>query len=463
MKAHVNPSGNEIPELPRSEYERRVAAVFAKMKPQSILVIVGAAEQTRSNDTTYDFRQSSDMLYLTGFPEPDAAVVLVKGKGSERKVVMFVRPKDANRETWNGFREGPEGAVANFGATEAHDIEKFASVFGKLYAECKHLYYKLGRNDDYDNKVAPILVRSQKAIFNPELITHELRLFKSAEEVRILRHIGNVSAVAHRRAMQICQPGMRERQLQAILEYTFQDAGAEYVAYTSIVAGTDGVTLHYTTNHKVLPDGNLVVIDAGGELRGYASDITRTFPINGKFSEPQRQLYDLVLKANRAGIKAAKKGSSLNKIHAVCQNVLRAGLVELGILSSEMSTAESEKAAVAKAKESGAEGSLLTLYDVFMHGTSHFMGLDVHDVCPNGPRNTGPKARALKPGMVFTVEPGLYFKADDVRVPAQYRGIGIRIEDDVLITENGNEVLTAGITKDADEIEALMASSDDEV
>ena len=463
MKVHVNPSGNEIPELPRSEYGRRLAAVFAKMKPQSVLVIVGASEMTRSNDTTFAFRQSSDMLYLTGFPEPDAAVVLVKGKGSERKVVMFVRPKDANRETWNGFREGPEGAVANFGATEAYDIDKFASVFGKLYAGCKHLYHKLGRNADYDTKVQPFITRNQKPLFNPELITHELRLFKSAEEVRILRYIGAVSAVAHQRAMQRCRPGMRERQLQAILEFTFQYAGAEYVAYTSIVAGTDGVTLHYTTNHKVLPDGNLVVIDAGGELRGYASDITRTFPVNGKFSQPQRQLYDLVLKANRAGIAAAKEGSSLNKIHAVCQNVLRAGLVELGILSGEMSTADSEKAAVAKAKETGSEGSLLTLYDVFMHGTSHYMGLDVHDVCPNGPRDIVPKARKLKPGMVFTVEPGLYFKADDLRVPAQYRGIGIRVEDDVLITESGNEVLTAGIIKDADEIEALMASPAEEI
>lgn len=461
MKAHVNPSGDEIPELPRSEYARRVAAFFAKMKPQSIAVIVGAAEQYRSNDTTFAFRQSSDMLYMTGFPEPDAAVVLVKGKGGDQKVVMFVRPKDPSRETWNGFREGPAGAIANFGATEAHDVETFASVFGKLYAGCKHLYYKLGRNADFDGKVLPVITRTQKPIFNPELITHELRLFKSAEEVHILRHIAGISALAHQRAMQRCRPGMRERQLQATLEFTFQDAGAEYVAYTSIVAGTDGVILHYTTNHKVLPDGNLVVIDAGGELRGYASDITRTFPVNGKFSEPQRQLYDLVLKANLAGIAAAKKGSSLNKIHLVCQNVLRAGLIDLGILTSAMSTAESEKAAVAAAKAAGTEAELLTLYDVFMHGTSHYMGMDVHDVCPNGPRDTMPKARRLKPGMVFTVEPGLYFKPDDLRVPAQYRGIGIRVEDDVLITETGNDVLTAGITKDADEIEALMASSSD--
>jgi Xaa-Pro aminopeptidase len=431
------------PQISRSEYQHRQKAVFSRMKPSSVAIIVGAPERTRSNDTTYAFRQSSDLLYLNGFPEPDAALALVKDRKGNCKTIMFVRPKDKERETWNGFREGPSGAIANYEATEAHNIAEFSSVAGKLLADSKNFYHKLGRNDDYDRVIIPLLTQNQKSILNPEKITHELRMFKSDEEVSILRHIANISALAHTRAMVRCEPGMRERQLQATLEFTF--------------AGEDGTTLHYTTNHKVLSAGNLIVIDAGGEWQGYASDITRTIPVSGKFSEAQRKLYDLVLQANLAGIALAKPGSSLNKIHARCEDVLRAGLVELGILSADVRTRAAEKASVEKAKKAGTDKDLLTLRDLFMHGTSHFMGLDVHDVCTRGSRNALPKARELKNGMVFTVEPGLYMKADDSRIPVEYRGIGIRIEDDVLITSDGNEVLTRAVTKDADEIEALMA------
>jgi len=445
------------PKISRAEYQRRQQAVFSRMKNGSVAVIVGAPERLRSNDTMYAFRQSSDLLYLNGFPEPDAALVLVKGGKGDCKTIMFVRPKDKERETWNGFREGPSGAIANYAATEAHNIADFSPVVEKLLANCKNFYYKLGRNDDFDAQVVPLLTRNQKAILNPEKITHELRMFKSEEEILILRHIANISSLAHTRAMVRCEPGMRERQLQATLEYTFADAGAEYVAYTSIVAGEDGTTLHYTTNHKILSAGNLIVIDSGGEWQGYASDITRTIPVSGKFSEAQRKLYDLVLRANQVGIALAKPGSSLNKIHAGCEDILRAGLVELGILSTEAKSRKSEKASVEKAKKAGTEKDLLTLRDVFMHGTSHFMGLDVHDVCTRSSHNALPKARKLKSGMVFTVEPGVYMKADDMRIPVEYRGIGIRIEDDVLITSDGNEVLTRAVTKDADEIEALMA------
>jgi Xaa-Pro aminopeptidase len=454
--AQVSSSPNS-PQISRSEYQRRQKAVFSRMKPSSIALIVGAPERTRSNDTNYAFRQSSDLLYLNGFPEPDAVLALVKDRKGNCKTIMFVRPKDKERETWNGFREGPSGAVANYDATEAHNIADFSSVVEKLLANNKNFYYKLGRDDDYDKIVIPLLTRNQKTILNPEKITHELRMFKSEEEILILRHIANISALAHTRAMVRCEPGMRERQLQATLEFTFADAGAEYVAYTSIVAGEDGTTLHYTTNHKVLSAGNLIVIDAGGEWQGYASDITRTIPVSGKFSEAQRKLYDLVLQANLAGIAMSKPGSSLNKIHARCEDVLRAGLVELGILSTDVQTRSAEKTSVEKAKKAGTEKDLLTLRDVFMHGTSHFMGLDVHDVCTRGSRNALPKARELKSGMVFTVEPGVYMRADDTRIPVEYRGIGIRIEDDVLITSDGNEVLTRSVTKDADEIEALMA------
>lgn len=445
------------PEISRSEYQRRQTAVFSRMKSDSVAIIVGSPERLRSNDTMYAFRQASDLLYLNGFPEPDAALVFVKNRKNKCKTIMFVRPKDKDRETWNGFREGPSGAITNYAATEAFNIADFSSQVEKLLADCKNFYYKLGRNEDYDAKIVPLLVRNQKPILNPEKITHELRMIKSEEEIRILRHIGRISALAHTRAMTRCEPGMRERQLQATLEYTFSDAGAEYVAYTSIVAGEDGTTLHYTTNHKVLSPGNLIVIDAGGEWHGYASDITRTIPVSGKFTKAQRKLYDLVLRANQAGIAMAKPGSSLNKIHAHCEDVLRTGLVELGILSRKVATRGVEKASLAKAKKEGKEKELLTLRDIFMHGTSHFMGLDVHDVATRGSRNSSPKARELKSGMVFTVEPGVYLRADDARIPAEYRGIGIRIEDDVLITDSGNEVLTSAVPKDADEIEALMA------
>ena len=444
---------------------------FLKRLPMgSVAVIVTNPEQTRSNDTEYPYRASSDTLYLSNFPEPDGVLVFVKAKGKSR-FIMFVRPKDRTREIWTGVRFGPEGAVGQFGADEAHTIEEFDTIMRPLLAEADQVYYRFDRNKDFDAQFRALWGKSQKPLVSPEEIIHEMRLFKSPAEVAIMRHAGAISAGAHIEAMRLTRPGMMEYQVQASIEAIFKWNGASFPAYTSIVGGGSNATcLHYIENKAVLNDGDLLLIDAACEFDGFASDITRTFPVNGKFSPAQRALYEIVLEAEKAGIAMARPGVCLADVHETACNTLRAGLVKLGLLPKTHLTAAGEKKVVdawkakaAKAKDTsskkaGADKGPITLFDFFMHGTSHWIGLDVHDVGTYGTRSQMGKKRPLQVGMAFTVEPGIYVMADETRVPAKYRGIGIRIEDDVVITAKGNEVLTAGVAKEVDEIEAIMAA-----
>lgn len=444
---------------------------FLKRLPMgSVAVIVTNPERPRSNDTEYAYRPSSDVLYLSNFPEPEAVLVFVKAKGKSR-FIMFVRPKDRTREIWTGVRFGPEGAINQFGADEAHTIDEFDSVMRPLLAEAEQVFYRFDRNEHFDHQFRALWGKSQKPLTSPEEIIHEMRLFKSAAEVAIMRHAGAISASAHVEAMRLTRPGMMEYQVQASLEAIFRWNGASYPAYTSIVGGGSNATcLHYIENKAELKDGDLLLIDAACEFDGFASDITRTFPVNGKFSPAQRELYEIVLAAEKAGIAMARPGVCLADVHETAGNVLRAGLVKLGILPKTHLTAAGEKKVVdawkkkaeaaktGKASKKAADKGPLTLFDFFMHGTSHWIGLDVHDVGTYGTRSQMGKKRPLQVGMAFTVEPGIYVMADETRVPAKYRGIGIRIEDDVVITAKGNEVLTAGVAKEVDEIEAIMAA-----
>ncbi len=440
------------PRPDRQEAARRLEEFAKRLAPNSVAIIVSNPEQTRSNDTEYKYRQSSDILYLNGFAEPQSALV-VTNFGGKTRLTMLVRPKDRKQEIWTGIREGVEGARKRYGADKAYTVDRFDEVVGKLIARADHVYYKFGRNGEFDEKFRDLWQDTQKELSNPETIIHEMRLHKSEQELALMRHAAAISAEAHREAMAFCKPGLKEYQLQAILECCFTFHGAGAPAYDSIVAGgNNAVVLHYTSNRDTLEEGALVLVDAACEYEGYASDITRTYPVNGRFSKPQAEIYNLVLKAQMAAIKAARPGVRLGKLHKIAGKVMAEGLVELGILS---------KSALKNGKAKGKKK--VCLADFFMHGTSHWMGIDVHDVgsygTADGTRSDKGKGkrRILEPGMVFTVEPGLYFDAADKRVPKRYRGIGVRIEDDVVITADGCVVLTAAVPKTIEEIEALMA------
>ncbi|MBS1993418.1 MAG: aminopeptidase P N-terminal domain-containing protein [Cyanobacteria bacterium SZAS LIN-3] len=463
-------TAQKAPRLAKNFFAGRRSEFRKKMPANSVAIIVTNPERTRSNDTEYAYRPSSDVLYLSNFPEPEAILVFTKFKGDNR-FLMFVRPKDKMREIWTGIRFGTDGAKNEFGADEAHTIDEFEKVVGPLIDQADQVLYRLGRNEHVDARFNKIWSATQKPLGNPEEIVHELRLFKSADELAIMRHAGAISAQAHVEAMRLSRPGLYEYQLQASMEAVFRFNGAAYPAYTSIVGGGNNANiLHYIENNAELQDGDLVLIDAACEYHGYASDITRTFPVNGKFSKAQREIYEVVLASQLAAINMTKPGVRLIDVHETASNVLRQGLVRLGILPRTHLTAEGEQKAIAAWKKknakapAGAKSSKkaaaepLRLFDFFMHGTSHWIGMDVHDVGTYGTRSQKGKKRLLKPGMVFTVEPGLYISRDETRVPAKYRGIGIRIEDDVAVTAKGFEVLTAGVPKEVDEIEATMAA-----
>jgi len=446
-------------------YAARLTDFALRLKPNSVAIIVSNPERTRSNDTEFEYRQSSDLLYLTGFPEPEAALV-VSNFENKLTAYLFVRPKDRKREIWTGIRHGIEGAKQNFVCDKAFTVDQFPREIASLIAKADTVYYKFGNSAHFDEQFDAAWKANQRPLENPETITHEMRLFKSERELDIMRHAGKISAAAHVEAMKLTTPGSAEYQVEAVLESVFRFNGADATAYNSIVAGgNNAVILHYTTNNDGLKDGDLLLIDAACEYQGYASDITRTFPVNGKFSDAQRTIYQLVLDSQLAAIKVGVAGKTLTDVHEAASRVLRKGLAELGIISRDVSTKAGERRAykayakaVAAAKKAGkAEPKEpVTLRTFFMHGTSHWLGLDVHDVGSGGTRDPRGKERALANGMCFTVEPGLYFDKDDKRVPKQFRGIGIRIEDDIAIVEGGNEVLTAGVPKEVAEIESVM-------
>lgn len=430
-----------------AERKRRRRALANAIGPNAIAILPAAREVVRNRDVHYPFRQNSDFVYLTGFTEPDAfAVIAPKRKDGE--YVLFCRPRDPEREQWDGRRSGVEGATSEFGADQAYPLNELDAVMPTLIDGRERLYYPIGSDAALDAQVMGWINRvraniragatAPETFVTIESVLHEMRLRKSPAEIKQMRCAAEISAAAHRRLMQICEPGMNESRLEAELHHVCAASGARDQAYSPIVGGgPNGCILHYVENRAPLRDGDLVLIDAGCELGGYASDITRTFPVNGHFSAPQRALYELVLEAQLAAIGKAKPGNLWNEPHDEAVKVLIKGLIHLGLLKGKLAELIKEEAHK----------------PYYMHRTGHWLGMDVHDV---GSYKHKGAWRAFEPGMVLTVEPGLYL-ADSDEIPEPYRQIGIRIEDDILITESGNEILSAAAPKDPDAIESLMA------
>jgi len=433
--------------ISKAEFARRRKNLMGMMDKHTIAIIPGAREVTRSRDTEYPFRQNSDLFYLTGFEEPDAVLVLVPGR-RQGQVVLFCRERDPDMELWNGYRLGPEGAVAYLGVDDAFPIDDLDEILPGLIEGTQRIYYSMGHDDVFDQRVMGWVNQIRKLVrtgaappadfTDLAFLLHEQRLIKSAAEVRVMRKAGEISAAAHVRAMQECQPGRYEYHLEAAIQHTFAEHGARFPAYNSIVgSGANACVLHYTENASKMRAGDLVLIDAGCEYQGYAADITRTFPVSGQFSAEQRAIYDVVLEAQRAAIAKVRPGNTWNQPHDATVRVITRGLIKLGLLRGkerELIKAEAYR-------------------EFYMHRAGHWLGLDVHDV---GEYRVDGRWRQLEPGMVLTIEPGIYIAADNTKVPKRWRGIGVRIEDDVVVTEQGCDVLTGDVPKRADEIEALM-------
>lgn len=433
--------------IPAQGYARRRRQLMRMAGEEAILVLPSAPERVRSRDTHYPYRQDSDLWYLTGFAEPEAVLVLVPGR-RHGEALLFCRERDPEREGWDGPRAGPEGAVEGFGMDDAYPIDDLDEILPGLLEGRTRVYYHFGRDTEFDLKLIGWLNRVRAQVRMGAQPPHEflelghlldeMRLFKSRDELKLMRRAAKISVQAHEAAMRAARPGVYEYELQAELERVFRAADAQ-PAYESIVgAGANACVLHYRANRGQTRDGDLVLIDAGAEYRGYAADITRTFPANGRFTREQRALHELVCAAQAAALAQARPGVAYEAGHHAAVETLTEGLLRLGLLKGRL-----EKAI--------ADGQYKRYY---RHKTGHWLGLDVHDV---GDYRIDGESRLLEPGMVFTIEPGLYVPADDTTVPAKWRGIGIRIEDDVAITADGHEVLTEGLARDAAEIEAFMA------
>jgi Xaa-Pro aminopeptidase len=418
-----------------------------RMRRKSVAIIPAAREAVRSNDTNYKYRQDSDFYYLTGFEEPEAIAVIAPQQ--ERRYTLFVRPRDPEREIWDGRRAGVEGAKRNFGAEDSFPIAEFQAKLHDYLDGVDILYYRLGINSELDQlvigKIAQMRALNRKpihppqTIVDPATIVHEMRVIKSADEIELMQRAADIAAEAHCEAMKAARPGMKEYEVEALIEQVFRRQGAAGPSYTSIVgAGANATVLHYINNDGELRDGELLLIDAGAEYKGYASDITRTFPISGRFSKAQRDIYDLVLHTQMACVEMVRPGTTHDQLKQYSIELLTAGMVRLGLLQGQTDELVKEKK-----------------YEQFyMHGLGHMLGIDVHDV---GRYYFDKESRPLEPGVVMTVEPGLYISPSTEGVPPEYLGIGVRIEDDVLCTENGPRVLTSKVPKKPEEIEALMS------
>lgn len=432
----------------RSQLKKFIEA----MDENSVAIIPAAHEQTRSYDTEFKFRQDSDFWYLTGFPEPDAIAVITKG--SKKPYTLYVRPRDPLMETWFGRRQGVEGAVKNYGADRAFSIERFPADLGKLLDGFDKLYYRFAVDSALDQQILGYFteqrVRRLKTaypphtIIDPTPIIGDMRLHKTDKEIAIMQRAADIAAEAHVLAMKKVRPGMNEGQVEAMMEAYMKDKGASGVAYNSIIGGGDNATiLHYVENNMPLQDGDLILIDAGAEVEGYASDITRTFPVNGKYTPAQREIYDVVLDVQKQCIDFTVTGNTVKARQEFSIELLTEGMKKLGLLKGKTKDLIKKKAYM----------------KYYMHGVGHYLGLDVHDAGRYFCDQQAKHSRPFAPGMVLTVEPGLYIPPDDKSAPAKYRGIGVRIEDDVLVTKDGNLNLTAKVTKDPDEIEAIMAGT----
>ncbi|WP_395764270.1 Xaa-Pro aminopeptidase [Stutzerimonas balearica] len=435
--------------IPKSEYARRRKTLMEQMGPDSIAILPAAPMYIRNRDVEHVYRQDSDFQYLSGFPEPEAVIALIPGR-EHGEYVLFCRERDPERELWDGLRAGQDGAVRDYGADDAFPIGDIDDILPGLIEGRERVYYAIGSNESFDHRlmewIKTIRSKARQGAQPPsefvalDHLLHDLRLYKSAAEVKVMQAAAEISARAHVRAMQAARPGLFEYHLEAELDYEFRKGGAKMPAYGSIVAsGRNACILHYRENDQPLKDGDLVLIDAGCEIDCYASDITRTFPVNGRFSAEQKAIYELVLAANEEAFKHIAPGKHWNEAHEATVRVITAGLVELGLLQGEVDALIASEA----------------YKPFYMHRAGHWLGMDVHDV---GDYKVGGVWRELEPGMCMTVEPGIYIAADNQNVERRWRGIGVRIEDDVVVTKTGCQVLTGGVPKRVEEIEALMAA-----
>ncbi len=436
--------------LTQADFQERRDRLAEEMGPHSIAIIATSPVALRNRDADYKFRADSSFFYLTGFAEPEAVAVIETFESIDEGYTysLFCRERNREMEIWNGYRAGVDGAVDDYEADEAYAIDLLdEEIIEKLHNKQK-LFYRIGHQADFDARVAKWIAKasgeSRKGTSAPaqviqlDRIVDEMRLHKSEKEIKLMQLASDISAEAHTRVMQTVKPGMMEYALEAELNYIFGKNGC-VPSYNSIVGGgANACILHYVENDKALNDGDLVLIDAACEYQLYASDITRTFPVNGKFSPEQKALYELVLKAQLAAIDAVRIGNSYKEPHNVAVRILVQGLLDLGIMHGDLEEIIEKE----------------SFRQFYMHGTGHWLGMDVHDV---GSYKQDGEWRAYEEGMVVTVEPGLYIAPDDETVDAKWRGIGIRIEDDVVATENGPLVLTKNVVKTVADIEALMA------
>ena len=437
------------PETPAEEFARRRRALMRLMGRDAIAIIPAAPVRKRNNDVDYAYRQDSDFHYLTGFGEPESVAVLIPAR-EQAEYILFVRDRDPARETWEGRRAGPAGARRRYGAHDAFPITDIDEILPGLMENRAKVFYAMGMYPEFDQRVVGwvngLRTQARNGRHPPQefvaldQVLHELRLFKSRTELELMREAARIGALAHVRAMRFCRPGRMEYELMAELVHEFRRHGADTSYYPIVGAGPNSCILHYNENDQPLRDGEVVLIDAGCECECYASDITRTFPVSGRFSREQRAVYEVVHEANLAAIAKVRPGNHWNEPHEAAVRVITQGLVRLGLL----------KGRPAKLERDGAYRRF------FMHRTGHWLGMDVHDV---GDYKVGEAWRVLEPGMVLTIEPGIYIPRGARGVPKRFQGIGVRIEDDVVVTKSGAEVLTDGVPKDPDLIEALMAES----
>tara|TARA_B100000959_G_scaffold238964_1_gene259272 strand:+ start:13620 stop:14984 length:1365 start_codon:yes stop_codon:yes gene_type:complete len=432
------------------EMRKRRKELMLQMEPNSIALLAAAPAHARNSDTEYPYRQNSDFYYLTGFAEKNALLALIPGR-KEGEVVLFCQGNDKLKELWEGKLLGPEAVCDELGVDDAYPIADIDDILPGMMEGRARVYYAMGKDDQFDSKVmdwVKVIRGKAKMGDHPpseflvlDHLLHELRLLKSPEEIKLMEQAARISAEGHRRAMANCRPGIKEYELEAELLYTFTRGGSRAPAYRTIVgAGDNACTLHYDANNCDIKEGDLVLIDAGCEYNYYASDITRTFPANGKFSTEQKAIYEIVLKAQDAAIDAVQPGAPWDAPHNASVKVITRGLVKLGILKGR--PAQLIKSEAYK--------------DFYMHRVGHWLGMDVHDV---GDYKIDDDWRLLEPGMVTTIEPGIYIAPDNTKVPKKWRGIGVRIEDDVLITKAGHKVLSKGIPRTVQEIESFMAES----
>ncbi|MGB5210117.1 MAG: Xaa-Pro aminopeptidase [Gammaproteobacteria bacterium] len=431
------------------EFERRRKQLMRMMGKGGIAILPAAPVHKRNRDSEYAYRQDSDFLYLSGFEEPESVAVLIPGR-DHGEYILFCRERDPVRETWDGRRAGTEGAVAGFGADDAFPMSDIDDILPGLLERCERVYYTMGVHPDFDQRlmgwVNELRAQAGKGRHTPQEFValdhmlHDMRLYKSRAEISTMRKAAKIAATAHRRAMKAVRPGMKEYEIEAEFLHEFRRHGSQ-PSYNLIVGGgANACVLHYTENNAQLDGGDLLLIDAGCEVDGYASDITRTFPINGRFSAAQRAIYDVVLKAHQAAIDKVRPGNHWNEPHDAAVRAITRGLVKLGLLKGRLPTLIKEEA----------------YKPFFMHRTGHWLGLDVHDV---GDYKVGEEWRLLEPGMVLTVEPGIYIAPDAKGVAAKWRGIGVRIEDDVLVTRDGCDVLSRSVPTDPEAIEQLIRAA----